>query len=373
MRRRVALFYPIGLWAGNARAADAAAQAPALGVSERRLQFPADFGAHPDTRIEWWYATGALVAAEAPRGAAPTHGFQLTFFRARTGLDAAQPSRFAAHQLVFAHAAVSEVSGGRLRHDERIARAVLGVAGAATGDTRAWIRDWQLAREDTASPPGSRYRARLASDAAGFTLDLALSTTQPLLLQGRAGYSRKGPDPGQASHYYSQPQLAVEGTLVLDGRRRPVRGRAWLDHEWSDTLLHPEAVGWDWIGMNLDDGSALTAFRLRRADGRTLYAGGSWRTAGGPVRAFGADELRFAPGRSWTSPRTRARYPVAWQVDTPLGRFGVEALFDDQELDSRASTGTVYWEGLSRLTDAAGRPVGGGYLEMTGYVERLRL
>ena len=160
--------------------------------------------------------------------------------------------------------------------------------------------------------------------------------------------------------------------LALDGKaQRAVRGRAWLDHEWSDTLLDPQAVGWDWIGMNLDDGSALTAFRLRRADGSSLYAGGSFRPAGGAARNFGPDEVTMSPGRRWRSPSSNADYPVEWRIDTPVGRFDVRALLDDQELDSRASTGTIYWEGLSGLRDERGRVVGHGYLEMTGYAGRI--
>jgi predicted secreted hydrolase len=167
--------------------------------------------------------------------------------------------------------------------------------------------------------------------------------------------------------------LAVQGTLRQAGHTLPVRGRAWLDHEWSDQLMHPDAVGWDWIGMNLDDGAALTAFRLRRADGSSLWAGGSWRGSTGTLQIFEPGAVRFTPGRLWASPGSGARYPLQWTVDTPVGRFEVRALLDAQELDSRGSTGTVYWEGLSDLFDAQGRRVGRGYLEMTGYAGRLRL
>ena len=135
-----------------------------------------------------------------------------------------------------------------------------------------------------------------------------------MLLQGAAGYSRKGPQAGEASRYYSEPQLAARGTLALDGRPVEVAGRAWLDHEWSDALLDAAAVGWDWIGMNLDDGAALTAFRLRRADGSALWAGGSYRPAGGALRDFGADEVAFEPAADLDQPATRARYPVEWRI-----------------------------------------------------------
>ena len=368
--------------------APSALRAEGLGVRQRALQFPADFGAHPGTRIEWWYATGwlneASVGAAAVEGAtspvaAPAFGFQLTFFRSRTGVAAPHPSRFAATQLIFAHAALTDLGARKLRHDQRIARAGFGIAGADEGDTRVNLREWRFARmpAQAQATHASVYIAQAHSEAAGFGFDFTLTTTQPLLLQGAAGYSRKGPRPEQASHYYSQPQLSVAGTLKRDGRALPVRGRAWLDHEWSDSLLDPQAVGWDWIGINLADGSALTAFRLRRADGSSLYAGGSFRAGAAlatPTRNFGPDEVRMAPGRTWASPRSRAVYPVAWRVETPAGTFTVNALLDDQELDgSRAATGTVYWEGLSELRDAAGRVVGHGYLEMTGYAGRLRL
>lgn len=360
--RRAAL---CGGFGALAALAGVTASAAPLGVRPRALNFPQDFGAHPDTRIEWWYATGALS------GAGRQYGFQVTFFRSRTTVPAAHPSRFAATQLVFAHVALTDLRAGRLRHDQRLARTGFGIASAAEADTDVKLHGWSLRREGFSMQ--SVYRARLASEPARFGLDLALATTQPLLLQGDAGYSRKGPRPEQASHYYSQPQLAVQGTLTLDGERLPMQGRAWLDHEWSDELLDPDAVGWDWVGMNLDDGSALTAFRLRRADGRALWAGGSFRAPGEAARIFGPGDVLFIPGRTWSSPSSRARYPVEWTLHTPAGRFAVKALLDAQELDSRASTGSIYWEGLSELQDERGRRLGLGYLEMTGYAGALRL
>ncbi len=329
------------------------------------LNFPADFGAHPQSRIEWWYVTGAL---EAPERA---WGFQITFFRAATGIDAPAESRFTARQIVFAHAAMTDLVQRRLRHDQRIARSGFGIAEAASGDTRLLLRDWRLQRTHHAGR--SRYATAAGSEVGGFAFDLALDATQPVLVQGVDGVSKKGPGAGQTSRYYSEPQLAVRGTVRVDGRTAAVTGRAWLDHEWSDSILDPAAVGWDWIGINLDDGAALTAFRLRRADGSVLWSGGSHRPAGAETRNFADSEVAFVPGRLWQSPASRARYPVEWRVATPVGHFRVRALLDDQELDSRASTGAIYWEGLSLLEDEQGRRVGRGYLEMTGYAGKLVL
>ncbi len=347
-----------------------AALAPLLGAAgvralpARALQFPRDHGAHPELRTEWWYLTG-----HAQTAAGREFGFQVTFFRSRVDGTQAMQSRLAARQLLFAHAAITDLQGGKLWHDERIARwngAPGGAVDAALADTAVTLSGWSFQRD------AGGYSTHVA----GEDLHLALRArpTQPLLLQGEQGLSRKGPHAAQASHYYSQPQLTVSGTLGLKGARFEVTGRAWLDHEWSEALLHPEAVGWDWLGMNLADGGALTAFQLRRADGSALWAGGSLRGPTGVApRVFAAHELRFEPQRHWTSPQTGARYPVEWRLHSPAGTHTVRALLDAQELDARASTGNVYWEGLSDLLNHAGQAVGKGYLEMTGYAQRLRL
>ena len=331
----------------------------ALALPERALVFPADHGAHPALRTEWWYITGHAQAGGRD------FGFQVTFFRTRVDATQQMQSRFAAKQLLFAHAAVTDVQGARLWHDQRIARAGFGIAEAATADARVHLRDWSLRRT------GEAWQASVP--AGDFSLALRCTPTQPVLLQGHDGLSRKGPQPQQASYYYSLPQLAVAGRIVLRGAAFDVQGKAWLDHEWSEELMHPEAVGWDWIGMNLDDGGALTAFRLRRRDGSPLWDGGSFRSAGGALTIAQPGETTFTPLRHWTSPATHTSYPVEWRVRTPVGTYTVRARVDAQELDSRGSTGALYWEGLSDLLDASGQRVGRGYLELTGYAGRLRM
>ncbi len=284
------------------------------------LAFPRDFGAHPEARIEWWYATGWLQAAEASPDT-PAYGFQLTFFRTRTGLAQQLPSRFAARQLLFAHAALTDLAGRRQLHAQRIARwsgdEAAPRAAASSADTRVHLGGWRLERGAVAAAAPTPQALPTTPPASPPTL--TLSPTQPLLLQGQAGWSRKGPDAAQASHYYSQPQLTAAGELRVAGRTQAVRGQAWLDHEWSDSLLDAQAVGWDWIGINLHDGSALTAFVLRRADGSALWAGGSHRAPGAAARIFGPDEVRFTPGRRWTSAASRAALPGAVDGRDPIG------------------------------------------------------
>jgi len=189
------------------------------------------------------------------------------------------------------------------------------------------------------------------------------------------GLSRKGPEEQQASYYYSLPQLQVRGSLALQGSSHALQtgSTAWLDHEWSQEVLHPQAVGWDWIGINLFDGSALTAFQLRDKAGQAMWDGGSFRSGKGQRYGFTRGEVLFKPLRYWTSPLSQARYPVEWMVRTPADFYTVKALLDNQELDSRGSTGAIYWEGLSEVWDSQQRLVGRGYLEMTGYAATLRL
>lgn len=333
---------------------------PACALPLRAMQFPRDFGSHPDFRTEWWYITGHATA-----GGGREFGFQLTFFRSRVEGTQGMASRFAARQLLFAHAAITDVQGKKLWHDQRIARDGFGVAYASEADMHIKLRDWSLEGQ------ASRYSAELP--AADFALKLQFEETQAVLLQGRQGLSRKGPQEQQASYYYSQPQLATRGTLQLKGQVFDVTGKAWLDHEWSEELLHPSAIGWDWIGMNLDDGSALTAFQLRHKDGSALWDGGSFRSPKVGLHTFSRGEVIFKPVRSWKSPLTQTTYPVEWIVRTPADFYTVRAVIDNQELDSRLSTGAVYWEGLSELIDSNGKRVGRGYLEMTGYAQRLRL
>ena len=342
-------------------AAPAAAQAPTYPavVPGVALRFPADHGAHPAFRTEWWYVTGWLDTESGEQ-----LGFQVTFFRSRPPTGGANPSAFAPRQILFAHAALSDPKVGRLLHGQRIARSGFGLAEAKTGDADLVIDDWSLRRAAV-----GRFSTKAAGE--GFALDLDFTPTQPVLPQGEAGFSRKGPQAGQASYYYSLPQMQVSGRVIRGGKAVKVTGKAWLDREWSSTLLDPKAVGWDWVGLNLDDGGALMAFQVRDGAGRALWAGGSHRGPDGAVTRFAPGDVSFSAGRRWRSPRTGASYPVERSVSARVGgvqrRWDLKPLFDDQELDSRRSGGPIYWEGAVRTKG------GRGYLELTGYAAPMKL
>ncbi len=341
----------------GAAASPVAGYAPV--VAGRALVFPRDYGSHPEFRTEWWYVTGWLTTARGE-----SLGFQVTFFRTKPAIDDANPSAFAARQLLIAHCAISDPKHGRLWQDQRIRRAGLGLAEAAENDTQVWIDDWSLKHD------GGHYTATIAAD--NFALNLILEDTQPALLNGDQGVSRKGPAPEAASYYYSLPHMRVSGSIARDGSTDRISGEAWFDHEWSSQYLDEQASGWDWIGINLDDGSALMAFRIRGLDGGARWTGGTLRGRDGQVTTLGNDQVSFQAGREWTSPRTGIKYPVEWRVSLGSRELELRPLMDDQENDTRLSTGAIYWEGAVRATEA-GRPVGRGYLELTGYGERLKL
>jgi len=339
--------------------ATAAAPSYAPVTAGQPLVFPADYGSHPEFRTEWWYVTGWLTTEHGE-----PLGFQITFFRTKSDIDENNPSAFTPHQLLIAHCAISDPKRGRLWQDQRIRRAGLGLAEATTGDTHVWIDRWSLKRNATT------YTAKI--DAEDFSFDLKLLETQAVLLNGDSGVSRKGPAAEAASYYYSLPHLRVNGAITRQGRVDQVTGEAWLDHEWSSEYLDSQAVGWDWIGINLDDGAALMAFRIRGTQGEQRWAGGTLRGSDGHVQILQPADLEFRAGRQWTSRRTRIPYPVQWHVRAGIREFDLEPLLDDQENDTRLSTGAIYWEGAVRAYEQR-RLVGRGYLELTGYGEMLRL
>jgi predicted secreted hydrolase len=355
VRRRTFLIGPLALLGSHAFAA---VEYPPVTLGHL-LEFPRDHGAHPAFRTEWWYVTGWL---REPSGR--ELGFQVTFFRYRPGIAENNPSAFAPRQLLFAHAAIADPAIGRLVKDQRAARAGFGLAEAWESYTNVRMDDWSLAFERGA------YRARIP--AREFTFEATFEPTRPILLHGEGGYSRRGPRPSQASYYYSRPQLAVAGKLERGGVTLDVKGEAWLDHEWSNEFLAPEAAGWDWLGLNLADAGALMASRMRaKSGGDDFWAAATLRRSNGRVLTFAENEVRFTPVRLWRSPRTEVEYPVAMHVRVGELEWTIDPLMDDQELDARESTGTIYWEGAVRAKQND-RASGRGYLELTGYWKPLR-
>ncbi len=321
-----------------------------LAAAAAPLSFPRDHGSHPDAAVEWWYYTGHL---DDEHGRA--YGFQLTFFRAR--------------DLHLAHFAWTDVAGGRFVYDEKAHLGLPGIAGASESGLAVYNEDWS-AREERGVVHISAGRRDIG------TLDLALTPLKAPVLHGPGGLSKKGPGPGEYSHYVSITRLAAAGTLArTGGARLRLRGTAWFDHEWGPGALPEEAAGWDWFAVQLADGSDLMLYRIRLAGGKASpFSAGTFVPANGTPTPIRWDDVALASISTWTSPRSSAVYPAAWKL--VVRSLGLEAMLTplvaDQELVTERSTGVTYWEGACRVEGKrGGRPVGGrAYVEMTGYAGR---
>ena len=319
--------------------------------------FPRDHGPHPGYRHEWWYLTGHLADADGRR-----YGFQWTLFR--FGLtadlpDVPRPSAWRSDAIYMAHFAVTDVADGRFHAAERFARPALGLAGARAVPFAAWLGPWRLSAATGAAFP---WRLEAADD--GVALDVRLVPTKPVIAQGDDGTSRKGPGPGNASRYYTLPRLSVEGALHLAGERRAVTGSAWLDREWGSSALGPGVVGWDWFGLQLDDGRDLMLYRLRRADGTTdPFSGGSLVGHAGRKAPLAAADFSIEVRERWRAPDGVA-YPSRWRVRVPAHGLDLDVrpVLAAQEL----RLAVRYWEGAVEVGGSVG---GRGYAELTGYAE----
>ena len=336
----------------------------ARALGPRALVFPDDHGPHPEYRTEWWYYTGNLRTASGRH-----FGFQLTFFR--LALAAAMPARssaWASRQAYMAHFALTDTDGQRFHASSRLSRAALNLAGARARPFRVWVDDWSAEGLE-----GGGTKVRLRADEGGVTIDLTLEGTKRPVLQGDRGLDRKGPEPGNASYYYSLTRMSARGRVSIPGATFDVDGLAWMDREWGTSALGRDLVGWDWMALQLDDGRELMLYQLRRADGRPdRFSGGSLVAADGSSESLGAEDFRIDVGATWASPRDGVRYPSRWRLSVP----GADLVLDvvprlaDQELvlDVR------YWEGAVRVEGAAGgRPLRGqGYVELVGYAGNTR-
>ena len=330
----------------------------------RELVFPVDHGPHPEFRAEWWYYTGNLRTADGRH-----FGFQLTFFRRALVAEAVpRASAWGAHQLYLAHFALTDTNAGRFRAWSRASREALGLAGAAASPFRVWLDDWEAA---STGPRGLPMRLRAAED--DVALELSLDGGKPVVLQGDRGVSRKGPEPGNASVYYSLTRMPARGTIRIAGERFEVTGLAWMDREWGTTTLSPGVAGWDWFALQLDDGRDIMLYRLRRTDGTASeWSAGAVVAPDGTARRVGADGVGVEALGAWTSARSGVRYPAGWRVtmrepgERAVGlALELHPRLPDQELD----VDPRYWEGAVTVRGSeGGRVIGGeGYVELVGY------
>jgi predicted secreted hydrolase len=337
-----------------------------------KVTFPRDLGAHEEYQTEWWYYTGNLETSDGR-----PFGFQLTFFRRSlapveqedsTWLKS-EGSAWRTDQVYMAHFTISDISAGVFYENERFSRGAAGLAGAEVSPYHIWLEDW-FAEE---SEPGVIHLfARTDSLDSGVILDLILEETLPPILHGDEGLSVKGSEPGNASYYYSIVHQQVKGQLTIEGVRYTVTGLAWKDHEYSTSALSPGSVGWDWYSLQLDDGSALMFFQIRRQDGTLEPASsGTYILPDGSTVPIALDDWQHQVTETWTSPTSGAVYPSGWSINIPRLGLTLEGrpLMSDQELN----VSTIYWEGAVLFEGTRdGYPVTAkGYIELTGYAESM--
>ncbi|MFQ6370837.1 lipocalin-like domain-containing protein [Shewanella sp. YIC-542] len=323
------------------------------------LSFPADHLSHPRFRQEWWYLTANLQTDDGT-----PLGLQWTQFRiALSANKPASHSPWASNQLYMAHAALTfadeHVSAERWGRGMTRDGAPAQVAGPPLS---VRIDDWQWQASDAPHNPNrGLLPATLSVNDPDFGYQLQLSSTAPLMLQGRDGYSRKSADGKVASHYYSQPFIQVRGKVHLRGQWHKVTGSAWLDREWSSEFLSRQQQGWDWFALHLEDGSALMLFQLRAAGAaQKAFYSGKRMFADGRSHEIAADDITLRPV-DWQQTAS-GRYPVSWQLLLPQERLQLTLTPLNRQAVMPLSVS--YWEGPVHIS---GSQQGQGYMELTGY------
>ena len=328
-----------------------------------RFAFPRDHFSHPCFRTEWWYFTGNLQASNGQR-----FGFEMTFFREGVDNPYPNPSRWRVDDLYAAHFAISDLGKKSFLYTQRLRRAGIEMAGANPGRGRIWSGDW------FAELQGQSWHLEAAEGDHQIRLDLHPKKSP--VIQGKNGVSQKAAGEGNASHYYSLTRLETSGQLKVGSASHTVTGWSWIDHEFSTSQLQPNQVGWDWISLQMEDGTEWMLYQLRLAGGgRDPYSSGSFVGADGRVTHLSAEDFQMEPLTEWPSPHSGTRYPIRWRVRVP--RLGLDAeiiaAMPNQELLAKETAGVIYWEGsITASGQRNGNPIQGrGYLEMTGYASSL--
>jgi predicted secreted hydrolase len=331
-----------------------------LALPGYRYAFPRDHFSHPGFQTEWWYYTGNVQSADGQQ-----FGFELTFFRQAGSREAAKTATWDVRDLFLAHLALSDLSGGRFYHTERMNRSGPGIAGADEVAQRIWNGNWQIVWKE-----GDQQLQAIDAD---FELHFALHSEKSPVIHGENGVSQKAEGAGRASHYISLTRLATTGSITLNGKVFAVSGLAWMDHEFFTHQLSPEQAGWDWLSVQLEDHTELMLFHIRRRDGSIdPFSAGTYVDAQGKTTHLRKEDFVLqALGDNWKSPTSKASYPIRWKIAVPKLGLELEAstLLAGQELAGGSSLAPTYWEGaVAFFGTRAGQNIrGAGYLEMTGY------
>lgn len=328
--------------------------------------FPRDNFNHPDYQTEWWYYTGNLKATDGHK-----FGFELTFFRQALKRSNTVPSDWEVRDIYLAHLALSDLDAGKFYYSERVNRAGPGLAGINEQAAKIWNGNWQVLWN------GEEQSLFALDD--NFSLRFKLHSQKPPVIHGQDGISRKADGEGHASHYISYTRLLTDGSIQLNGTNYSVEGSTWMDHEFFTNSLAVDQVGWDWMSLQLDDNTEIMLYRFRRKDGSIdPFSSGTYTDTQGKSKHLDINSFTMNPsGKTWTSRKTRATYPIEWVVTIP--EFGISLHLQtsllEQELVSHNPASPSYWEGAITVSGTRNRlPIRGvGYLEMTGYSRPIHL
>jgi predicted secreted hydrolase len=329
----------------------------------REWSFPRDHGRHDGFKTEWWYFTGNLRERTTNR----LFGYQLTFFRSAFTPPPAttRPSPWATTDLYFAHAALADVTGKRFLFTDRLSRARPGLAFASDQTLDVTLKDW------SANLDGDTMRLLSRDDQ--FNLDLTTRPGRGPVLQGPGGLNPKGTNVGQASYYYSVTRMPTTGTITVAGKTFDVQGLSWMDHEFSSHPLAENQIGWDWLALTMNDGTDLMLYRLRDKSGQADYLSGTRIDPAGKSHLLTSKDITLTPAGQWKSPASGGAYPRQWAATVHNGpRLTIKPRLENQELATPNSGDIHYYEGTVEVTDDAGKPLGEGYMEMTGYAKPLK-
>jgi len=319
------------------------------------LSFPQDEGPH-ENRLEWWYYSGHLQDE-----AGSEYGFHFVVFQSLNSLISGNSENGRGPTYVAQFGLTNVGTGGHIQ-DARFSSGEQPQSGPGLSGLR--IADWSL----SANP--DLHTLDVGTDGVG--LSLSMTPSKPPALHNDIGWLA-GPTTGW-TYYYSRPRMAAEGTLELDGQRFTVSGDVWMDHQWGEFFVLGHPAGWQWFGIQLDDGTELMVTQTRNVDGDIDALYGSFIDADGSLTSIGPNsgELELTTDGSWTSPHTGAEYPSGWVIKLPEEELQIEIypVVDDQEIISTRPDSAIYWEGKVSINGTrAGNPVtGDGFVELTGYV-----
>jgi predicted secreted hydrolase len=321
------------------------------------LEFPLDHTFHKDYKLEWCYFVGNLKSIDGVE-----LGYELSFFRAK--LDGKE-------DIFPVHFAISDPNNKKHHTNDVLHRrfgsiASYSISNIQSGDYSIQIKS-PLEFEIKANPRGSNI---------GLQLKLTIASLQEILPQGINGVSPKSRKyPNVVSNYYSIPRLKTNGYIRLDSKEYIIKdGYTWMDHEWSSPISQKEdRIGskqsqWDWICINLDDGTDIMAFNFRYSENDKSESFGTIRDTNGKIIYFKEEgKVSFYPGEKfWKSQKTEKKYPMEWNLKLGGYTLEISPTFEDQEFIAARSTRNSYWEGGVRVIgELDGKIVkGNGYLEL---------